>query len=408
MPAEGIDELTSRLAQHPVDRYPAQHATAAFHLGTAYLQRGGISEALARLRTAHQVFGTLGMALEEAKAVTMYGVALREAGRNDPAREAFEAAEVAFDALDQPAEQAAASYNLGLVLRVQGDPVAAAEAMTRAYKLFLAAAQPAQAGTAARERGSMLFAAGEVLAALPLLEEAASLAESSGDLAGLGAAENVLGLAHLAAGDPAASVAALTRAVGAFPRSMRPAEHAMAKSNLAMAYEQAGNTARARLAARQALAVSTADPLVQAQARKVLHRLSQAVQTDLLTVLGDEPLDSWPALVREEAVRWSEALPTERVKAVAEYVDGLLRRPETSYDLAEALLAVLLELPPERYSALVEALVQATGGLCADDSDRVRAVTGSAMARFAIPQWQRLANSLNAAATALGQPGGWR
>ncbi|MDQ3481708.1 MAG: hypothetical protein M3423_10350, partial [Actinomycetota bacterium] len=63
---------------------------------------------------------------------------------------------------------------------------------------------------------------------------------------------------------------------------------------------------------------------------------------------------------------------------------------------------------PEPYGELVTAIVQATGGRAEEDSERVRTVVGSAMARFAIPQWQRLASSLNSAANAAGQPEGWR
>jgi len=48
--ATGLDdrtgELEARLARYPVDRYPVQHATTAFHLGTAHLQRGSVTQAL--------------------------------------------------------------------------------------------------------------------------------------------------------------------------------------------------------------------------------------------------------------------------------------------------------------------------------------------------------------------------
>ena len=401
-------QLESRLARYPADRYPVQHATVAFHLGTAHLQRGRVPQALRLLRAADELFARLGMRLEQAKTLTMHGVALREAGRGIEARQAFERAGRAFAELEQPAEQAAASYNLGLVLHEQGEVVAAHRAMVEARGLFLRSGQVAQAGAAAREQGAALLRSGDVASALPLLEEAVGLAERGGDLPGLGAAANVLGLAHLASDDPAAAVAALSRAVGAFPRSMRPAEHAMAKANLATAYERAGNPARARLAAGQALVLTTADPQVLAQARQVLDHLRGAAQGDLVTVLDAEPLERWPAIVREEALRWCDAPVGERLRAVHSFVAGLLSRPGASYDLAESLLSVLLELPPAQYAELVTAIVQDTGRRDDNESERLRAVVGSAMARFPIPQWQRLAGSLNETASAVGQPASWR
>ncbi len=401
-------ELESRLARYPAARYPAQHATAAFHLGTAQLQRGRVGEALPALRAAYAVFGRLGMRLEQVKALMMYGVALREAGRSDLAGQTFEDAVRVFGELEQPVEEAAASYNLGLVLQQQGDAVAAQRAMAYARELFLQTGHLAQAAAAAREQGASLLASGQANSALALLEDAGALAERGGDLAGLGAAANVLGLAYLASEDAAAAVAALTRAVGAFPRTMRPTEHAMVKANLALAYQEADNPARARLAARQALALPGAEPPVRAQAQQVLDRLCGVTQLDLLAVLDVEPLERWPAIVREEAVRWCDASSAERLDTVGGFLDGLLNRPATTYDLAESLLAVLLELPPGPYAELVAAIVHATDTRAPEESERIRAVMGSAMARFAIPQWQRLAASFNAAATAAGQPGGWR
>lgn len=405
---EATADLESRLSRYPPARYPAQHATAAFHLGTAYLQRGRVGEALVALGTAYEIFDRLGMRLEQAKALTMHGVALREAGRCDLARPTFERAVRAFRQLDQPAEEAAASYDLGLVLQAQEDVAGAQQALAYARERFLETGQLAQAGVAARELGASMLRSGEIVRALPLLEEAAELADRGGDLPGLGAAANVLGLAHLAADDPVAAVLALSQAVGAFPRSMRAAEHAMVKANLAMAYEHAGNPARARLAARQALTLPGADSRVLALAQEVLSRLTGETRGDLTTVLDEEPPERWPAILREEALRWCDADPLVRLEAVGGFVDGLLSHPGTAYDLAESLLAVLLELPPRPYGELVDAIVLDTGARAAADSERVRAVLGSAMARFAIPQWQRLAASLNAAANTAGQPASWR
>ncbi len=67
----------------------------------------------------------------------------------------------------------------------------------------------------------------------------------------------------------------------------------------------------------------------------------------------------------------------------------------------------MLELPPADYDALVDAVVRASAGRAPEDTERVEAVVRSAMARFAIPQWQRLAASFDAAATAAGLPARW-
>jgi len=405
---DGTGELETRLARYPADRYPVQHATTAFHLGTAHLQRGSVTAALQQLSDACAIFGRLGMRLERAKALTMRGVAEREADQLDPARHSFTCAVAAFEELDQPAEQGAACFNLGLVLQAQHRDALARAAMAAAYELFLRSDQSAQAGAAAREQGGALLRAGDPRQALPLLTEAATLAERGGDLAGLGAASNALGLAHLALDSPHDAVVALGRAVGAFPRTMRPAEHAMAKANLATAYERAGNPARARLAARQARAIPGADPQVLAQAQQVLDRLSGDAGPDLLAVLDAEPADRWTAIVRDEALRWCGAEPADRLAAVGGVLDGLLARPGTAYDAAESLLAVVLELSPEPYERLVTTIAQAAGAREEDDRVRLQALLGSAMARFAIPQWQRLAGSLNAAAVVLGHDTSWR
>lgn len=401
-------ELAAKLGIYPVARYPVQHATAAFHLATVHLQRGRVDQAVPLLSDAFETFGRLGMRLEQTKALTMHGVALREGGRNDLAAATFERAAQAFSELEQPAEEAAASYNLGLSLAQYGDPAAVRDAFTRAHELFLEEGHLAQAGAAARELGAHLLTSGEVGAALTVLDDAAALAQRAGDLPGLGAAANALGLAHLANDDSEAAVREFARAVGAYPRGLRARDHAMVKANLAVAHERDGNQPRARLAARQALAIASADPLVLDQARELLDRLSGDKQTDLLAVLDQEPAASWTAILREEVLRWCEASRAERVRAVHLFIEGLLARPGASYGLAECLVGVMLELSPIPYEEMVACVVQVTGQLAEPEEELVRAILGSAMARFAIPQWQRLAAGLNGAATAVGLPGGWR
>jgi tetratricopeptide (TPR) repeat protein len=400
--------LAERLARHPVERYPVQHATMQFHLGSVLLQTGDVDGALPALSVAREVFARSGMRLEAAKATVMLGVALRTAGRLGAASAAFEQARDVLGALGQPVEQAAAAYNLGLVRQDSADVEGAHAAWSQARKLFLSAGYPAQAGAAARDHGASLLTAGNVTEALPLLEQARALADRGGDAPGAGAAANVLGLAQLARQDPDAAVAALRDALGWFPRAVRPTDHAMVKANLALAHEQAGDQARARLAARQALGIASAAAPVRAQAQQVLSRLPGRADEDLLTVLDSEDREQWVAVVREEVLRVLDGLAGERVALVSGFLDGVLARPEASYALAEALLHVVLELPPRSYDLLVAAIAEGCGRRAEPDAERLRAIVASALARFAMPQWQRLVVSLNAAARAAGEPATWR
>lgn len=401
------DVLVERLGRYPVQRYPVQHATTQFHLGSVLLHAGDTIPALQALTAAGEVFERSGMRLEQAKATVLLGVALRTAGRLEEATAALTRAGAELGALGQRAEQAAAAYDLGLVHQDSGDPEAAAAAWSQARELFLEAGFPAQAAASARDHGASLLAMGKSSDALPLLERALALAEQAGDEPGTGAAANALGLAQLAEGDTDGATAALRRALAAYPRSVRPADHAMAKANLALAYDQAGDGARARLAAGQALAIHSAAAPVRAQAQQLLGRRSGRASEDLIEVLDTEPRDQWVAVLREEMLRAVDLSTAHRCAVVSGFLDGAVARPGASYDLVESLLQVVIELPPRTYELLVSAIVTA----CADsvrDPDRVRAVIGSTMARFALPQWQRLAASLNAAARQTGQPATWR
>ncbi len=402
------DALRERLAQHPPDRYPAQHATTQFHLGALLLRVGETAPALDALAVAREVFGRIGMRVEHAKAGMMLGVGLREAGRGPEAEAALDTAVLELAALDQHAEQAAATYNLGLVRAGLGRRDDAHAAWAQARDLFLQVGYPAQAAAAARDHGGSLLTGGDAPAAIELLERAVRLAETAGDLAGVGAAANALGLARLACGQPGSAAEALRAAVGAFPRGVRPAEHAMAKANLALAYAGADLPARARLAALQALAVPQADAPVRAQASALLGRLPGDPTQDLQTVLSDTPPEQWAAVLREEVLRAVELRGGQRQALLRGMLDGLLTRPGQAHDLAESLLQVVVELPPRPYAQVVAALVLGSSGRPKDQTTRLHAVIGSAMARFAIPQWQRLAAALNEAAAAAGQPQAWR
>ncbi len=400
--------LVARLARYAADRYPVQHATTQFHLGSVLLQRGEPVPAERALSVARAMFADAGMSLEHAKATVMLGVALRTSGQLPEASAAFTEAGCVLGALGQPAEQAAAYYNLGLVRQDCADLDGAHVAWVQACALFLEAGYPAQAAAAARDHGASLLSAGQIADALPLLEQALSLADLAGHEPGVGAAANALGLAQLTAGQPAAAVGTLRRAVAAFPRTVRPADHAMAKANLALAHERAGDAARARLAAGQALAVSSAAAPVRAQARALLARQPAGTSQDVLVVLDSEPRDQWVAVVREEVLRALELAPDGRCAVLSALLDGVLARPDLAYDLAESLVHVVLELPPRPYALVVTAVVEACSGRPAPDTDRLSAVTASALARFALPQWQRLVASLNAAAKDAGQPARWR
>lgn len=402
------ESLEQRLSRFPPERYPVQHATTRFHLGSQLLQAGDVAGALKELAVARDVFVRCGMPLETGKATLMLGVALRSAGRLPDAVDAFVAADEVLAGLPLQPERAAAAYNLGLVRHDCGDLDGAHAAWASARQLFLAVGHPAQAAAAARDSGAARLAAGDVDAAVPLLEQAAELAERAGDDPGTAAAANGLGLAHLAAGDAVCAVAVLRRALAFAPRATRPADHAMVKANLALAHERAAEPSRARLAAAQALALASAAPPVRAQARAVLERLPGSLSDDLLTVLDEQDREQWPAVVREEVARVGESTAAELRAWMAGYLDGVLTRTERSHDLAQALLTVLLEMPPRSYQVLVRAVVEACAGRPEPDADRLRGVVCSAMARFAMPQWQRLAASLNAAAESAGEPATWR
>jgi tetratricopeptide (TPR) repeat protein len=401
--------LTERLSRYPADRYPVQHATTQFHLGSVLLHVGQTVPALVALTAAQQVFDGAGMALERAKASLMLGVALRSAGERQQAAAAFTAAGTELEGLGQPAEQGAAAYNLGLVLQDEGDLDGAYAAWTTAREAFIRAKYPAQAAAAARDHGAALLTAGQVDEAVTLLKQAVGLADQARDSQSAGTAGNALGLALLAAEDADGAVGTLRQALAAFPRAVKPAEHAMVKANLALAYEHSEQSARARLAAAQALAVPGAAAPVRAQAQQLLGRLGEVFADDLMSVLDGEPdQDKWVLIVREELLRAVELPVAGRTAVLSGFLDGLLTRPAESYAMAESLLNVILELPPRTYDQLIAAFIAACVGRPEEDLDRLRSVTGGALARFAIPQWQRLAASLNAAAEKAGQPATWR
>ncbi|MDQ3627479.1 MAG: hypothetical protein M3419_01415, partial [Actinomycetota bacterium] len=157
----------------------------------------------------------------------------------------------------------------------------------------------------------------------------------------------------------------------------------------------------------QALAVAGAAAAVRAQARQLLSRLPGRTHEDLLVVLDAEPRERWATVLREEVLRIVDLPVRQRSVIVEGFLDGALARPGASYDLVESLLQVVIELPPGGYGLLVGAIEDACADRPGQDTERLRAVIASVMARFALPQWQRLAASLNAVAQEAGRPATW-
>lgn len=402
-----ISELRSRLLRYPEDRYPVQHATAQFHLAVALLNSNSRAEqAEVALRTACRLFDPERLPVEHAKATNMLGAALRLNGRLAEAVEAFARAAGVFAEAQHPLERAAALYNLGLVHRECDDPDAAAECFERSWQLFDESKAPAQASAAARELGGVLLAQGSADAATGALERAVQLAERAGEASGLGAATNLLGLAHLAAGRGEQAIDAFRRAAAAHPRSVRPQDFAMAKANLALAYEQSGDHPRARLAAGQALGAPEPPEQVDAQAREVLARLGSD-RDDLFAVLDTEPLERWPAIVREEVTRAVDADEAERRALAETWIDGQLARPGSAAELAETWLGALLEQPPDAMTAVIRSVLAAHDERPVEERDRFRAQAARGMIAYPPPQWLRLKDTFNALAVELGGEPAW-
>lgn len=397
-------ELTARLARYPADRYPMQHATTSFQLGAALTDSGRFREAERALAVAAELFGPDRRPTEHAKAVNARGAALRATGELAEAAVCFQAAASIFEKVDLPLERGAALFNLGLVRRELGeDPV---ECFQQARVLFDPARVPGHAAAAARELGAALLTAGEHTRAIDVLGEAVTLAERAQDLPGLGVALNTLGLAQLAGGRAREAVESFVGAVGGHPRTLRPEAYAMAKANLALAHERIDEPVRARLAARQALGVPGVPTAVCATAAGVLQRLGPG-PGEILDVLDLEPEQRWPALVREELVRWSDAWPEDLATEADAFVDGVLTRPGAA-ELVATWLGGLLELPAGSMSTVVIATLHALHRYRAEQVERFRSLVARGCARFHIPQMDRLTRIFEDLAAEHGGPRSWR
>lgn len=398
-----IQTLEERLARYPVKRYPVQHATTQFHLGVALSNEGRLPEARLALETAAGIFSGR-MPVEYAKAMNALGAVLRMQARVSESIDAFQTAGSLFAGAGLRAEEGAALYNLGLAQRDSGDVSGAILSLRRAGELFAEGNARAHAASM-RELGAALLESGDIVAAITTLSQAVKLAEDLGDQPGLGGAANVLGLAHLAADAPMDAVTAFRLSAAANPRSLRPAEYAMAKANLALAFEMAADQSRALLAAGQAAAVVSASEPVLSQAHEVRARLGARPGT-LLVVLDQEPLESWPGLVREELARWSDLDQATRQEELAALLAGLLSSPREG-DLAEAWLGALLELTPLPAEQVVRSLLQALVGQAPEARSILQQRLGSGMARFHVPQWERLKDLFNRMAVEQGTEASW-
>ena len=398
-----IQTLEERLARYPVERYPVQHATAQFHLGVALTNEGRLPEAEAALGTAAGVFSGR-MPVEYAKTMNALGAVLRMQGRSSESIDAFRSAETLFATAGLRPEEGAALYNLGLAQHDDGDLAGAIASFRRAGERFADGNAKARAASM-RELGAALLQTGDIVAAITTLTQAIEIARNMGDQPGLGGAANVLGLAHLAAEEPLDAIAAFRLSAAANPRSLRPAEYAMAKANLALAFEAAADQPRALLAAGQAAAVASASAPVLTLAREVRARLGARPGT-LFVVLDHEPLETWPGVVREELARWIDLEQSAREAELTTLIDALTSSPREG-DLAEAWLGAVLELTPQAGEDVIRNLLSVWAEEDPARRSLLRQRLASAMARFHVPQWERLKDLFNRIAVELGQDGSW-
>jgi tetratricopeptide (TPR) repeat protein len=396
-------ELRRRAAQHPPGRYPVQHATVCFHLGTVLTESGGFQEAEEVLARAVELFGTH-LPVEQAKSQNGLGAAQRGGGRLDAAATNFRRAAETLAARDQRLEAGAAWFNLGLVERERGRGPAAVEAFRAARELFDEARAAGAAASAARELGAALLEQGELDPARAEIERSLELARRVGDHAGVGLAANVLGLVELAAGAGIAAVTAFRTAAAAHPPNVRREGHAIATANLALALEQLGRATEARLAARQARWLAPQGP-VHDQARALLARLGDE-PGDLARVLTRVPEERWPELVRTELTRWAHLPEADRRTEADAWIAAQVGAPDV-VEHAVALVAGLLELPPADLESVVDGLLDAWAARAEGEREAFREQLARAVVRFHVPQWLRLRAVLEAGARARGDAGPW-
>lgn len=402
-----LTALQARLSRYPPDRYPVQHATTRFHLGTHHLHAGRITDALEQLQAALDGFAPEALTVERAKTINMIGIARREQGDLDGAHQTFQIAADLFAAAGEVAEEAAACFNRGLIHRQLEELPQAIDCFTAAVAGFDTADTPQQTGAAARELAGCLVESDRPSEATQVLRPSIEDADARGDLAAIGAAANVLGLALLALDRNDDAVTAFTQAVAANPRSLRPTEHATAKANLALALEPDDPVAAA-VAARQAAGVPQAAPVSRAQAQTILNRMdaSPTGAADLLTLLDTASTTTRIRHWRDEQARWLDADQTTRTAEARMFLQEVSARPDT-VDHLEAWFNVALEQPPDQMNTLLDAFLTATDDLNDDEAHTLHSVVSRVLPRFAMPQWMRLRDTLNHLADANGHRGGW-
>lgn len=402
-----VEELRRELARHDPGRYPVQHATACFHLGATLIALHRPDEAIDVLVRAARLFPENTMPVEHAKSMNMLGVALRDRGDAADAAIAFARAGELFEANEHRVELAATRHNEGLVHRDLGRHEAALTAFRAALDMFVTADARESACAAARELGACLLHLGRLDDAVEVLEQALDLAHRGAGREALGAAANVLGLVHLQADDPERARACFEDAAGAHPATVRPAEHAMARANLALACERQGDHDAARLAARQAIAFEGAAPDVRTQAQGVLDRLGDDAGA-LVRALAALPEERWGPAIREEVRRLGAVADEELDAHLDAWVRGVAARPDDAVTFHEAWFGVALELPPEDFRRQLDALARRVDALAPDVATSTREAASRAMARFPVPQWMRLRDTLAAVERDRGRESAWR
>ncbi len=395
------------LLRHRADRYPEEHATLQFHLGATLLECDRVPAALQALRTCAELFEQQGRELEQAKAHNLLGATRLHLDDVDGAAEELRLAAGTFERLGQPLEHAATRFNLGLVLRRRGEAEPAMGCFAEALTTFEQAGALPQASAAARELGGSQLELDDPGAAAQSLEHGLELAKATGERVHVGTVANLLGLARLGTEEPVAAEEALRLAASAHPRQLDPEQHAMVTANLALAHERLGAVSRARLAAWRALQIPNAAPAVCAQARAVLDRLGPPTR-DLIEVLDQHgSSEDWTEEVGPSLTALLDADEHERQRLLGHWIDGQLASPLDGTEVGATLCAVLLELPGEQMTVLVRSLLTALQDREPEVADGFRRQMQRAMARFHLPQWQRLQTIFERLAREVGDPGGW-
>lgn len=397
---EAVEELVSRLARYPAQRYPVQHATAQFHLGVLMTNAGRLHEAAAALEVASAMFNPKHLPQEHAKALNALAAVRRLQGKPEEAVPLLKTAARLFEESTLHLEKGAALFNLGQVYRDLGHVEDAIKLFGEAVLLLDQRTAPVQAAAARRELGVTLLAAGDFQSAVATLERARDLADQGPDRVGLGAAANALGLAYLARGDHRPAIESFEIAVATNPRSIRPESYAMAKANLALAYQHAGEKRRSWLAARQALRVAGPDA-VRNQAAALLQSAGDE-NLALLQVLDDVEAERWPGIMKEEVTWWAEdSGETARSDTLA-WVEGLSARPDRAAELTEAWLGALLELSPQQMGRVITLTLESVAVEKPAVVATFRSALERAMPRFHEPQFIRLKETFDEVASRIG------